>query len=91
MPHLENWALGTIDPYSPPEAGVRLQGIVKGHPNFQDGSEITTSILTGYKSPFVVTESGQRYTLGKPNPEYEKQFPNPKERIIKALSQPRKR
>ena len=91
MPHLENWALETIDPYSSPEMGCRLAGKVTGHPGFKDGSIITTSVVISYNHPHVVTESGQKYTLGKPSPEYEKQFPDPKNRIIEALKRRGKR
>lgn len=89
-PKLENWSF-TIkerDPYTPPKASTPvLQGNVYGHPNPKnhDGKFIVTSRLMGKRNGHVVTQSGSEYELGEVDPNYEKAFPNAKERLFKQL------
>lgn len=87
MPHLENWSLSQFDwPACPPELGdKRLLGVVTNHPVIPDGDDaMTTKIITINKQEqTVTTRSGSVYTLGEPHPDYEKQYPNARERMFK--------
>jgi hypothetical protein len=90
MPRLENWFVSELpnDPYMAPELKRQvLCGNVFGHPNFPDYSDVTTSAIEGIEmdSDAILTASGSEYTLGKPKEDYEKLFPNAKERLIKSL------
>jgi hypothetical protein len=87
---LENWSFTVrgCDPYTPPEAGEPvLQGNVYGHsnPKHHDGKFIVTSRLKGKRNGLVVTQSGSEYELGTVDPNYEKAFPNAKERLLTQL------
>lgn len=84
---VENWSLcpSKVDPYLPPEfVGTELQGLVFGHPSFQDGNQIRTSPIVGCNSEEgeLITRSGTRYKLGQINPNYEKDFPNAREKLF---------
>ena len=72
-PRLENWAIRyTGDPYTPPELQrCAAIGEVYGHPEFPDGSPITTSalIVHDYGRRQVTTKS-RVYNLGKIDPGY---------------------
>ena len=87
---LENWSVCSAgDEYTPPELmSPRLQGNVYGHPNFNrhyDGKHIVTSTPIGQRNSKVITRSGTEYTLGKVDPEFEKQYPNSRERVFNSL------
>lgn len=69
MIKLENWSVGCLDPYAPPEYGICLQGDVTGHPRLPDGP-CTTSPIVAVNGREVTTHSGNVYTLGTPHPEY---------------------
>ena len=87
MPRLENWSLviKTVNPYQAPELGVQcLHGFVYGYPRFEDGTEITTSRIERIEEEIVVTKSGTRYALGDVDPDYEKLYPNARERLFKG-------
>lgn len=86
---LENWAVVySGSPYQAPELQIpRLVGNVFGHPSFEDGEMVTTSSIKRKDGECIVTNSGSYYTLGGIDPEYEKQFPNAKQRLMNSLRQ----
>ncbi len=81
---LENWVVTfrQEDPYRAPEAKQCLHGNVYGHPDHLDGEEVTTSRIVATDDKFVTTSSGSKYELGAVYPDYEKQFPNARERLL---------
>lgn len=95
---LENWSVVLVWPRGAfiqiPEHGRQaLSGNVYGRTRFQSGEpmlpgeSITTSPFKEYdaENDAVVTLNGSRYRLGTVDPEYEKQFPNAKERLVNSL------
>lgn len=83
---LENWSVvyGDINPYQPPELQKQyLHGTIFNHPKFTDGvGNITTSHIVGIEGDKVRTKSGTLYELGEVDPEYEKIFPNARQRFL---------
>jgi hypothetical protein len=87
IPHLENWALIPTPhtQYTAPELiGMQLTGDVKGHSRHDDGRFITTSRVIGRSENGVHTRNTV-YTLGKPHPDYEAQFPGAASRFMASL------
>jgi len=85
---LENWSLVTrvSNPYQAPELGVPcLHGLVYGHPKLPDGYEMSSSRVVKTEGEDIITESGTHYELGQIDPEYEKIYPNAKQRLIESL------
>jgi len=86
---IENWSFVTAptDPWMPPEFGTpRFHGNVYNYPGRKEGEAVYTSELQGYNpetDEFICLS--RNYKLGKVNEEYEKAFPNAKERLILAL------
>lgn len=81
---LENWefCVRQGSPYMAPECQQRyFIGDVTGHPNFPDGSRVSTSNAVGWADDCAVTEDGNQYELGQPHPDYEAAFPNALERM----------
>lgn len=81
---LEHWSIVFYgdNPYMPPEnAPKALHGNVYGHPNHDDGREVTTSPITRIDDGKVHTSSGSVYELGDVDPDYELEFPNAIERL----------
>jgi len=75
---LENWSfvMGANTIYAAPEQYFpRLYGEVYGHPDYEDGDPISTSIITGYdeETDEFICRS-RRYTLGKVDEEYDKKW-----------------
>lgn len=69
---LDQWVvrIGSGDLYLAPEkAGIRLQGLVTGHPNFDDGNRVTTSLVQEVNGRIITTIS-RDYELGEPDPDY---------------------
>ncbi len=86
MSKLENWALVSTNPYLAPEASkLLLTGNVYNHPKFKDGESVTTSPIDRLENDFIITYSGSKYELGEIDPQYEKLFPNAKERLFNSL------
>ena len=55
----------TESPYKAPETMIaRLSGEVYGHPNFEDGTRVTTSRIVNTSKRIVKTSSGSTYKLG---------------------------
>lgn len=83
---IENWSVtlvGPIDPYKPPEAHKQaISGNVYGNPKFPEGCFVTTSSIKRVLSDGVITKSGSFYELGEIDPEYEKLYPNARERFF---------
>lgn len=85
MPKLENWSVndigldGSFNEYS------YLHGTVSGHYQHRDGSEVFTASITKIEGELVVTSFGDRWELGMVDPEYEKIYPNVKERLFNYL------
>lgn len=82
---LEKWYIGPRsdgDPYQPPETQPALHGNVYGHPDYKDGTFITTSLLKRVKDGKVETQSGSLYELGEVATEYEAVYPNAKARVL---------
>jgi hypothetical protein len=89
MARIENWAV-VVDPakhrYQAPEQCRHfLTGNVFDHPRFVDGEVITSTSITGKREGKVVTLSDSEYELGAPAADYEKFFPNAKERCLSSL------
>ena len=87
---LKNWSFSVKgnDGYKAPEQLIYcLQGNVYGHsnPKNHDGKFIATSRLMGKRNGHVVTQSGSEYELGAADPNYEKSYPNAKERLFTQL------
>lgn len=89
---LENWSFTAKgnDGFKAPEQLIPcLQGNVFGHsnPKNHDGKFIATSRLMGKRNGRVVTQTGSEYELGEVDPNYEKAFPNAKERLLSKLNE----
>jgi hypothetical protein len=87
---LKNWSFTANgdDGYKAPEQLIPcLQGNVYGHPNpkHHDGKFIVTSKLIGKRNGLAITQSGSEYELGDVDPNYEKAFPNAKDRLFTQL------
>ena len=83
---LEHWSLVADDPYKAPELQrPSLRGEVYGNPNFDDGTIVITSTVMSVDvtTQSATTRSGSVYELGEVDPEWEKLFPNAKERFFK--------
>jgi hypothetical protein len=68
---IENWSIVLSgDPYTAPELRAsRLVGKVFGHPDFPDGSEITSSAIKELRGGIVRT-ANRDYVLGWCSPQY---------------------
>ena len=85
---VERWCVVSRMEYGfqPPDIGKHcLQGFVHGHQFHTDGKGVTTSRMVGRNGNRVVTKSGSEYELGEPDPAYEAQYPNAKERLLASL------
>lgn len=85
---LKNWAVASKgkDQYTPPELWVPvLVGNTYGHPKFPEGHEITTSHIKGKRDGCVVTHSGSEYELLDIDPNYEKLYPDAREKLFSTL------
>lgn len=90
MARIEKWAVVVDNQshYRAPELRRHfLTGEVHDHPRFKEGDEITTTSIQGKREGKVVTLSGSEYELGVPHPDYEKTFPNSKERLLGHLTE----
>ena len=86
MARLENWSITGRDPYLAPELQEAcLYGTVYGHLRLKDGNTVVTSSIVKSEGEIIITHSGSQYELGKVDPEYEKEFPNARERLFESL------
>jgi len=72
---LHNWSVVSSNqsPYLAPELRkIQLCGKVYGHPNFPNGSIVTTSSIVKVIGTSVYTHSGSKYNLKKVNKKYRK-------------------
>jgi hypothetical protein len=86
---LNDWVIVCLDtnPYLPPEARMpALNGCVFGHTRFVDGIRVTTSPIKSRIGDVIETESGTVYALGSVDPDYEKQHPNARERVLNSVT-----
>ena len=77
MPRLENWSITTDcqNEFLAPELmKKKLHGNVYNHPNFADGTPVSTSTLKefDYENRIAKTRSGTEYELGEIDKSYEK-------------------
>jgi hypothetical protein len=83
---INNWAVVTTrsaaQNSTPP---IHLRGIVSGHPNYQDGTEITTSHITHRKGHHLVTCNGTHYQLGTINQAYQAQYPQALQGLLRRI------
>lgn len=89
---IENWAVVVIgeNPWIPPEAQDRgLHGNVYGHPDFPEGESVTTSRIDSAREvgeeAFVHTASGREYRLGAIDQEWERRYPNARQRFLNFM------
>ncbi len=71
---IKNWSVVAEEaPYTAPELlPMRLRGKVYGHPRHENGTIVTTSIITKVNGRKVETHSGSHYALGKIDVQYRK-------------------
>ncbi len=73
---LQNWGITNNDTgYTAPELIIyKAVGNVYGHPTRPDGQYIHTSgiVEIDLKKRYIITRSGNKYILGRMNPEYAK-------------------
>lgn len=83
MPTLKNWALVNV------MGDAHLEGEVYDDPTREDGTHITTTRVVSLVDPensIVKTFSGSNYKLDTVNEDYEKAFPNARQRVIECLT-----
>lgn len=87
---LENWSIGYYSheaTLAPELRRAALQGKVYGHPRFVDGENITTTAIKELiDEDKIKTTSGSIYELGKVDPQYEKEYPDARNRLIASFS-----
>lgn len=80
---LENWSVTSED-----STHFYFQGNVYEHPRLKDGLYIHTTRVIGCGHDGVfITKSGSHYTLGEVDKEYEKAFPNARERLYTSAKE----
>jgi hypothetical protein len=89
---IEQWCVTPLarSPYTPPECEPHgLNGAVYGHPNFEDGEFVTTTEAVALRmdgeQAIVTTRSGREYLLGQVDPNYERAYPDARNRLINSL------
>ncbi len=55
-----------------------------GHPNHDDGKEVSTSRIINVDDGLVFTKSGSVYELGSVDPDYELEYPGARKRLLGA-------
>ena len=83
----EGWSLGTLSlmgGFVSPEfqGDVCLYGVSYGDDRRPDGRMVRSSPIACIEDGMVRTESGSLYELGEVCPDYEKLYPNAKERVL---------
>jgi len=67
MATIENWTFRTTNPYVAPEmARIEVTGETQNHPNFPDGSKVTTEAVALTPAGFT-SYSGREWRLGGPD------------------------
>jgi len=85
---IDNWSvISNYNGYTSPELlTMHLQGNISGHAKIEEDELGITSRIVGKNGEFVETYNGTLYELGSPSPEYEKQFPDAKNRLLKSIN-----
>lgn len=86
MPKLNNWSV-VIN--NSPEFDS-LHGNVSGHPKIPDGSLVTTSPIARSSDDGCIITKNTTYELGEIDSEYEKLYPDARERLFESLKDERK-
>jgi len=82
--NLNNWYISEL-------AYGSVCGEVSNNPNFKNGENIHTSKVIGWDEENQAVETlNSKYILEEPDPDYEKTFPNAKERFINQLKKDEK-
>lgn len=87
---IEYWSMVYYpeDPYMPIELkSRRLRGHVYGNQNYKDGTIVLTEEIARVDKDVIITINNQQYSLGRPDPNYEKQYPHAKERLLRLFAQ----
>lgn len=82
---IENWSFGANpkSPYDPPELWQYvLQGEVMVNGKWTNIQTTTPSYRDG---EIIITRSGSRYALGEVDPEYEKLYPDARNRLMAMI------
>jgi hypothetical protein len=76
MIKMTNWSLidrfKEEDPVNNNLHRPALSGIVQGHPDFEDGTCVSTSIIVGAKGRTIFTQTDDFELVGEPSEEYKK-------------------
>jgi len=85
---IENWKLVNrrhmeVSPAFDNE--IHFMGSVFGHPQFRDGSVISSSRITGFDGDNFLTESGFVYELGETFDAYEGRYPRARQQLKARL------
>jgi len=83
MRKIDNWAIiyrGDLGPYIAPED--MKQCIIGDY----CGEDIITSAIRGKRGNNLVTQNSE-YALGEPHPDYEKEFPNSRQRFFDSATE----
>lgn len=97
MSKLDNWSIISgvnhnwkrpPDNYTAPELITHhLRGEISNDYRFDEGTIVYTSTIVKKKGNNIITRSGTEYEIGNPLPEYEKEFPNAKQRLLDGLQE----
>ena len=83
---IENWSIVYRNIYQAPEQqSPCLHKKVYWHPKHKDGTSVITSFIEKEKNGLIITHSGSKYELGEVDSDYEKIYPNAKQRLIDSL------
>lgn len=76
LPRIENWGIvSDDDPWIAPEMRTQMfSGNIYNHPDFKDGTHVTTSSWIDYNEDerTIITAAGRTIVLGKPDKSYVK-------------------
>lgn len=92
MIRVEQWWFSRYSPngaFTAPECTVPvICGQIFGSTGIPEGGNgsIAMNRIVGTRGDMLVSISGNEYKLGEPKPEYEKAYPNAKERILRMCN-----
>jgi hypothetical protein len=90
---ISNWCVAAHNPYKAPEEQSKcISGTVTGSEKFDDGATIITSSIKSATQDAdgvvsLTTYTGSVYVLGAVDPNYEAQYSDAKERLLKYYGQ----
>ena len=79
MEKIDNWFIGLLSDYHPPELARFFGNIGLKFKVFSD------PVSYNEKTNVLTTKSGSKYILGEPKDDYLKMFPDARERLVKNL------